>query len=177
MPVNYTPEFKAKMAIEALSKSYDLVAETAKKYDISTSELTSWVSELQRNAHTLFSNALEESGISGEVFDVSIESDNDTFVTAINYGVEKEGLNIASIKKWSVFGIAIVIIFIVTLIPFSQFAFNNAVEDANINSTYYDIKKLVEEADATLNSFGVVDGETGIYRIPIDEAINKMVSD
>ena len=51
MPVNYTAELKAKIAIEALSKTNDLVSETAKKYDISTSELTSWISELQENAH------------------------------------------------------------------------------------------------------------------------------
>jgi transposase-like protein len=176
MPVNYTAELKAKIAIEALSKTNDLVSEMAKKYDISTSELTSWISELQENAHSLFSDQ-KESDISSEVFDVSIESDNDTFVAAVNYGAEEEGLDIASITKWSVLGIAAVIVFIVALIPFSQFAFNSALDDANLNSTYYDIEKLNEDANATLNSYGVVDGESGIYRIPIDEAINKMVSD
>lgn len=176
MSVNYTAELKAKIAIEALSKTNDLVSETAKKYNLSTTELNSWISELQENAHSLFSDH-KESGISSEVFDVSLESDNDTFVAAVHYGAEEEGLDIASITKWSVLGTAAVIIFIVALIPFSQFAFNSAIDDANINSTYYDIKKLNEDANATLNSYGIVDGESGIYRIPIDEAINNMVSD
>lgn len=112
-----------------------------------------------------------------DVLDASIESDNEVFVAAINHGVEEEGLDIKAITMWSVLGIVTVIVFVAALIPFSQFAFNSAKENVNVTSSYYEIRQLNEDADAVLSSYGVVNGEEGIYRIPIDEAINKMASD
>lgn len=176
MSANHTAEFKAKAALEALTKKNDMFADISAKYGLKSGDLESWVSELQENAHTIFSASGTHSASSSEIIDVSLESDNNSFITAINYGAEEEGLDISSITKWSLFGIAAVIVFIVALIPFSQYAFNAAVDEANINSTYYDITELEEQAEATLNSYGVVDLEKGIYRIPIDEAINKIVS-
>ena len=112
-----------------------------------------------------------------DVLDASIESDNEIFVTAVKHGVEEEGLDIKAITMWSVLGIITVIIFVGVLIPFSQFAFNSARENVNVTSSYYEIEQLERDANETLTTYGVVNGEEGIYRIPIDEAINKLATD
>ena len=112
-----------------------------------------------------------------DVFDASIESDNEVFVTAVKHGVEEEGLDVKAITMWSALGIVTVIVFVVVLIPFAQFSLNSAKENVNVTSSYYEIRQLNEDAEATLSSYGVIDGEEGIYRIPIDEAINKIATD
>jgi len=112
-----------------------------------------------------------------DVVDVSIESDNEIFITSVKHGVEEEDLDIKAITMWSVLGIVTVIVFVAVLIPFAQYSINAANENANVTSSYYEIRQLNEDANAILNSYGVVDGEEGIYRIPIDEAINKLATD
>ena len=69
------------------------------------------------------------------------------------------------------------LLFVVSLIFFSQYSYTNAQRNASVTSTYYEITKLTEDAEAHLNSYGVVDAEEGVYRIPIDEAINKLATD
>ncbi len=172
MSSTHTAEFKAKVALEALSGNKDSVSEVAAKYDVSTAEVEAWVSELQGNATAAFGGSDQ-----GQVLDVEIESDNAAFVHAVNYGVEDEGLNMPSIYMWSGIGIVAVVVFIAVLIPFAQYSLNNAKENANITSSYYEIEKLTQEADERLNSYGVVDLEEGVYRIPIDEAINTLAVD
>ncbi len=112
-----------------------------------------------------------------DVFDASIESNDEIFITSVNHGVEEEDLDIKAIVKWSVLGIVTVVVFVAVLIPFAQFSLTTAKENVNVTSSYYEIRQLNEDAEAILNSYGVVNGEEGIYRIPIDEAINKIATD
>ena len=112
-----------------------------------------------------------------DVFDASIESNDEIFITSVKHGVEEEDLDFKAITIWSILGIVTVVVFVAILIPFAQFSINAANENANLTSTYYEIRQLNEDANAILNSYGVIDGEEGIYRIPIDEAINKLATD
>jgi hypothetical protein len=112
-----------------------------------------------------------------DIVDASIESDNEVFITSVKHGVEEEDLDIKAITMWSVLGIVTVVVFVAVLIPFAQYSLNAAKENVNVTSSYYEIRQLNEDANATLNSYGVVNGEEGIYRIPIDEAINKIATD
>lgn len=94
-----------------------------------------------------------------DVFDASIESDNDIFITSVKHGVEEEDLDFKAITIWSILGIVTVVVFVAILIPFAQFSINAANENANLTSTYYEIRQLNEDANAILNSYGVIDGE------------------
>jgi predicted HTH domain antitoxin len=172
MSSKHTAEFKAKVALDALSHKNDTFAKIASKYEISVKEVEIWVSELQGNATAAFGGSDD-----GQVIDVAIESDNESFVHAVNYGVEEEGLDLGSIYKWSGIGVVTVVVFIVVLIYFSQFALNNAKENVNVTSSYYEIEQLTEDGNERLNSYGVVDLEEGVYHIPIDQAINKLAVD
>lgn len=115
--------------------------------------------------------------IQSKIEDVKIESDDQELVAAVNHGVSEDGLVIKSIVNWSIFGIVTVVAFVIALLFYAQFAVNNSQSNVNATSTYREIQKLNEDADAILTSFGVVDLEAGVYRIPINEAINKIAND
>jgi hypothetical protein len=112
-----------------------------------------------------------------DIIDVSIESTDDTFVEAVQHGVEGEGLDMDVIYKWSGIGVITVVVFVVVLIFYSQFALESAQNNASATSAYYEIEQITQEADERLNSYGVIDLEEGVYRIPIDEAINTLAVD
>lgn len=112
-----------------------------------------------------------------EVFDVTIESDNPEFVTAIKHGVEDEGLNMGPIFKWTGLGAALVAAIIVFITYYSQYALENANKEQTNTSTYKLSEQLDKQAETILTTYGVVDLEQGIYRIPIDEAIEKIAVD
>lgn len=170
---SHSPEFKAKVALEAISQRNDAFAVIAKKYDVSADDVEKWINELHNNAAEVFESASSQ----GEVTDVEIQSDSDEFVNSVSYGAEGDGLDYSALFKWSGIGVVSVVVFIVALIFYSQFALDNAKENVNVTSAYYEIQQLNEEAETILNSFGVVDLEEGVYRIPIDEAINKLATD
>ncbi|MBO6536614.1 MAG: hypothetical protein JJ966_10350 [Balneolaceae bacterium] len=171
MSSKHTADFKAKVALDALSHKNDTFAKIAEKYEVSAEEVEQWVSELEGNATEVFKTASSQ----GEVLDVAIESDDDTFIHAVSYGVEEEGLDMSAIYKWSGIGVIAVIVFIAALIPFAQYALDNAKENVNVTSSYYEIERLTEQGNERLNSYGVI--EEGVYHIPIDEAINTLAVD
>ena len=150
MSSKHSAEFKAKVALEAVSEENKIYSAIATKYDLSSDEVSAWVSELKSNA---------------------------IFIEAVSHGVENENLDYSKLFFWSGLGIATVVVLIVGLIFFSQFAFSNAQNNASNSSTYLEITKLNADQTEHLNSFGVVDLEAGVYRIPIEEAINKVAID
>ena len=109
--------------------------------------------------------------------DVNIETTSQELVSAVKHGVENESLEMGAIIKWSALGVAVVAVFIVVLMFVGKDAFNNATANAGATSTYKKVDDLNREAETILSSYGVVDAEEGIYRIPIDEAINKIAVD
>ena len=109
--------------------------------------------------------------------DLNIETTDAELVAAVKHGVESEGLQMGPIMKWSALGTAVVAIFIVTLLYVGKDAYTNATENTGTTSTYKKIDDLNRDAETILTSYGVVDAEKGIYRIPIEEAMNKIAVD
>lgn len=171
MSSKHSAEFKAKVALEAVSRENKGLSELAKKYDVTVKEITSWSEELQSNAPTVFG------GSGALVEDVSLESDDPIFIESVNHGVEAENLDYNKIFIWSGLGVVLVIVFVVALMFFAQFSFSNAQKNALNSSTYLEITKLKADQTEHINSFGVVDLEAGVYRIPIEEAIKKVATD
>ena len=176
MSSKHSAEFKAKVALEAVSEQNKVLSEVATKYDISLDEVTAWTKELQSKASTLFGGSISEDAHSqtSDVEDYNIESDDNDFIYAVSHGVEEENLDYKKILFWSGFGIVTVTVFIVALIFFAQFSFTNAQRNASNTSSYLEITKLKADQTEHISTYGVVDLEAGIYRIPIDQAINKI---
>lgn len=170
MSTTHSAEFKAKVALEAVSNPSG-IAEIARKYDLSEELVSNWMDELKLQASNLFESK------PGEVTDYEIESDDETFIHSLSFGVQDDDFNYRKLFFWSGFGIATVVVFVVALIFFAQYSFDSAQRNVSVTSSYYEITQLTEDAEAHLNSYGVVDLEEGVYRIPIDEAINKLAVD
>tara|TARA_R110000868_G_scaffold383578_9_gene650724 strand:+ start:17125 stop:17664 length:540 start_codon:yes stop_codon:yes gene_type:complete len=179
MSSKHSAEFKAKVALEAVSEENKIYSELAKKYDISVDEVLAWTSELKSNAASVFGGSSQSHAhhTSSIIEDVSIESDDSIFIESVNHGVENENLDYNKLFLWSGLGVVTVIVFIVSLIFFSQYSYSNAQKNASNSSTYLEITKLKADQTEHLNSYGVVDLEDGVYRIPIEEAINKIAVD
>lgn len=117
------------------------------------------------------------SSIQSKVTDVSINSEDENFAHAVSHGVEDDSLNYSRLFFWSGLGVVTVTFFIVVLIFFAQYSVLEAQRTVSNTTSYLEITKLKADQEAELNSYGVVDLEKGIYHIPIDKAIDKIVVD
>ncbi len=180
MSSKHSAEFKANIALEALSSSAEELDALAEKHGISKKDIQSWVKELKGNASSIFAAADDEAGHGhhhavGE--DVEIETDDEELYKYVQYGAHGDVLDYRKLTFWTAFGTVLVVVTIAGLIQFSQTSYFEAQQEASFNSQYIEINELQEQAQETLNSFGVVDPENGIYRIPIDSAISKMAAE
>lgn len=176
MSDTYSSEFKAKVALEAVSQGRSVIDKVAKKYDLSEDEVIAWAAQLHDDAARIFTaEALEPSD--SEVEDVEIDTEDEEFAVAVGHGVMSDELNYKKLIFWSSFGTALVIIFVIGLVYFSQYSLFEAQREVSNQTVFSDVNDLYERQEQDLNSFGVIDAEEGIYRIPIDSAISKIAID
>lgn len=175
MSTKHSAEFKAQTALEAISLPLGELEAFAKKKGVTKDEVVDWVSELKEKSADLFTDGADSHGghhASG--IDVNLETEDELLSAAVAHGVNDDNLNYNKLFFWTTFGTALVIVIIVGLIEFAEASWFNAQQKASVNSEYSKIKELKAKDTETLNSYGVVDLETGTYRIPIDQAINKI---
>ena len=173
MSDKHSSEFKSKVAQEAASESQKVIQNIAAKYDISEDEVILWASKYADQGVELAAAEYDE----GSVEDVDISTEDDELVSGISQGVMSDTLNYGKLIFWSTVGTSLVIIFVIAMVFFSQFSLFEAQREASLRVTYSDFSDLRAEQEQELNSFGVVDLEEGIYRIPIDSAISKIAID
>ncbi|HAH52238.1 MAG TPA: hypothetical protein DF712_20830 [Balneola sp.] len=176
MSTKHSAEFKAQTALEAIALPVGELEDFAKKKGVTKDEVIEWVTALKKNSANLFGEgAGSHSGhhhASGE--NVNLETEDDILVAAVAHGVHNDDLNYNKLFFWTTFGTGLVIVIIYGLIQFAQASWFDAQNEASVNSQYSQIKELKAKDAETLNSYGVVDLENGTYRIPIDQAINKI---
>lgn len=176
MPDKYSSEFKAKVALEAVSQGRSVIEKIAEKYDLSEEQVIAWAARLHDDASDIFATQAEyEEEPQGE--DVEITTEDESFAFAVGHGVMSDELNYGKLIFWSTLGTALVVIFVVGLVYFSQYSLFESQRNVSNQSVFSDVNDLYERQDEILNSFGIVDIEEGIYRIPIDSAINKIATD
>ena len=176
MSENHSSEFKAKVALEAVAQGRSVIKEIAKKHGISEDEVIEWAAQLQDEASQVFTT--ETAHVSdSEVEDVDITTEDEEFAGAVEHGVMSDTLNYNKLIFWSTLGTALVVIFVIGLVYFSQYSLFETQKQVSAQSSYSEIKELKAEQNQELNSFGVVNLEEGIYRIPIDSAINRIATD
>lgn len=179
MSSEYSAEFKAKVALDAVAQNNKVIAELSEKYGVTKEEIISWTLLLQKEAVTIFSGSPSVPAETGEseINNVEITSDDEEFVEAVEFGAQKDTLDFKKLAFWSGLGVAVITIFIVALVYFAEFSLFNAQKNATKKRVFVDITKLRANQQETLDTFGVVNLEKGIYRIPITEAINKLAKD
>lgn len=167
-PEKYTTEEKAKIAFEASSADEEQMKELAEQHNITVDTLKRWV---------------DETGVSDVTAPDADEDDTVSLIASkefaddFDYGATFDNLDYKTLFFWSTFGTAVIGLFVVAIFFIFVFTFQGAGQQTAERSQYYDINELQENDQIILNSFGVVDIEEGIYRIPIDSAITQIAED
>jgi len=100
-----------------------------------------------------------------------VESDSKEFMESVEHGVEGDDLNYKRLFFWTSIGLVLLAVFLYTLVnmfDYTQFVIG---EKTAADSQFSQIHDLKQHEQKVLHSFGVVDQEQGLYRIPIDSAI------
>ncbi len=178
---NYTSEFKSKVASKALEQDKQNLDRLSDKYEVPVSLILKWTVQLEKEGTDAFKAEAETGAKDSEAHiedheSVDVEVDNPDIAESISFGVMHDDLNYKRLFFWSILGMILVVIFVVGLIEMYQYNTSVSRDRISEESQYYQINQLNEEAQETLNSFGVVDPEAGIYRIPIDSAMNDIAN-
>lgn len=179
---NYSPDFKIKLAKEALDQSKKNLDTLADKYDVPVSLILMWTAQYEKKGAEAFEAEAEAEESKSEVSEeepetVDVEVEDEDVARSVEYGVMSDDLNIRRLVFWSILGIVIVLIFIQALYEMYHYNEQVAQERVSAESQYYQVNELRSEQNERLSNFGVVDLENGVYRIPIDSAINEMAAD
>jgi transposase-like protein len=177
---HYTPEFKKEVAQKALDQDKKNLDKLSDKYDVPVSVILMWATEFEKGGADAFEAVEEDTGTAEKEesnVDVEVEVSDPKVADAFEHGVMLDQLNIKRLTFWSVFGIILVLIFVQALFELYEYNQQLTQERVSAQSQYYQANQLKSEARQKLNSFGVVDLENGIYRVPIDSVINEMAAD
>lgn len=176
----YTAEFKKEVASKALNLSRPQLDELSEEYDVPVSMIQLWASKLQNainESENVFESSEAAEKASSEHEEIDVEITSQRVAKSVEHGVMDDKLNYKRLVFWSVFGTVLVIVFVQALFEMFQYNQQLTQERVSAESEYYQVNELKKEANKQLDSFGVVDLENGIYRIPIDSAINEMAAD
>lgn len=102
---------------------------------------------------------------------------SDDFLKSVEYGATYDNLNYKRLTFWSLFGTGVIVLFIVAVMFMYEYTRTSSLQTQSERSTFYNIEELRQNDQIKLNSFGVVDPNEGIYRIPIDSAITVIAID
>ncbi|TVQ65093.1 MAG: hypothetical protein EA360_10690 [Balneolaceae bacterium] len=157
---NFTDREKAEIVEKALSGGDPEIRKIAENYQVPAEEIRRWIQESKSESVETFS------------LDVSEE-----FADSVEFGATHDRLNYNKLTFWSLFGTGAIIIFIVAVMFMHEYTRTASLQTSSEQSIYFDIRELQRNDLQRLNSFGVVDPDEGIYRIPIDSAITLIVSE
>jgi hypothetical protein len=165
---NFTKEEKASIALKAVSGGDDAFSKLADEHDVSVETIKEWARET--------GVAPVETSVDNDDNEVSLIATED-FESSVEFGATRDDLNIGRLTFWTIFGTSVILLIVVAIMNIYEYSFTSADQLQSERSQFYNIQNIEQEAQAHLNSFGVVDLEEGIYRIPVDSAIAIMASD
>jgi transposase-like protein len=175
----YSPEFKAKVAAEALAQDRKNLDKLSAKYDVPVSLILTWASKYEKDPESFETSdaPVDEAHESEEDTVVRVDVDDEEISESISHGVMGDNLNVKKLTFWSVLGIIFVIVFIQLLKEMYDQTTQINMERLSAQSEYYDVNAQEKKDRERLSTYGVVNVEEGIYRIPIDSVISKMAAD
>lgn len=176
----YTPEFKVKVAEEAIAQSKNNLDNLAEKHDLSVSQILMWTADYEKNGPDAFEEQettveKKDQQVKGE--EVNVQITDEEISRSVEFGVMTGDLNIKKIVFWSIVGFVILNIFVTILHEMYHRDEQVARERMSTTNEYYQVNQLKNQQQNKLSEFGMVDAENGIYRIPIDSAINELAVD
>ncbi|MFO7798326.1 MAG: hypothetical protein R6V22_01050 [Rhodohalobacter sp.] len=161
---NFTEEEKAAIALKAASGQESKLQELAEEHGVSVEEIRNWMRETGVTA------------VNEDDDSVSIET-TDEYASSVDNGVSLDAPDYRKIVFWTTFGSAVILLIIVSVFYVHSYTMSNISDRTSEESQFYNIQEIQQREAETLNNYGVVDPEEGIYRIPIDSAITEIVNE
>lgn len=106
--------------------------------------------------------------------EVDIDVQDEEVVHSIAHGVMSDKINYRRLAFWTILGIVLFVVFVYSLVNMFDYNKFRTSERLSAQTEFTEINKLQENDRKQLNSFGVVDEENNVYRVPIDSAINYL---
>lgn len=164
----FTLEERTKIALEAASGDRGKIINLAEKHDVTVEEIEKWIRETGvKNVKSVDADDQES---------VSIIA-TEEFANDYEFGATPDNLNYSRLFFWTIFGTSVILLFIIAVFNVYEYTYDGVGQQNAERSMYYEIDQLEASSTEQLNSFGVVDLEEGIYRIPIDSAITKIAQE
>lgn len=177
---SYSREFKAEVVLEAVSGEHINPHEVAQKYDVSPAQIVSWAHELNISDVNLEKLSASVEGSQKESSDdviVEIETESQVFESEVAYGATYDIINMRLLTFWTIFGSIFIAVTIMIIIGLFNFGTASTIRSASERSEFYEIQEMRQNEDQTLSSFGIVDLENRVFRMPIDTVISRMAQD
>ncbi|HEX6982645.1 MAG TPA: hypothetical protein VF181_07780 [Balneolaceae bacterium] len=170
----YTADFKKEVAQKALDQSKKDLDGLSKEHDVPVSVILIWATELEKGGPDVFETTGDDDAFIEEPGTMDLEIRNEEVAESVDYGAMFDKLNYKRLIFWSVFGLALIAIFVQALLEMYQYNVQTLEDRVVGEGEFYEVNRLKQDAREQLNTFGVVDLEEGIYRIPIDSAISDI---
>jgi transposase-like protein len=161
---NFTPEEKAAIALKAVSGDDHTKQELAKEHNVTVEQIDQWIRETGVKPVTDSNDTVE------------LEA-NEDFAESVEFGAVPDRLNYPRLTFWSIFGTVVIVMMVLAIMAIYEYTSTSAQQARSAESEFYELRELQQRDQSTLDSFGVVDPEQGIYRIPIDSAITIIAQD
>lgn len=100
------------------------------------------------------------------------ENNNSNISGNVQDGYEKSDAKAGRLLVMAVVSILCVVIIVVFVSEFFIFESENIIQTAALEPESLKLREIRAHSENVLNSYGVVDEEKGIYRIPIERAIH-----
>ncbi len=94
-----------------------------------------------------------------------------------NAGYEKRDVNIFMVIGLSILSVVLLIIILVFLIDYFVESKEQMIYEAQLQPESADLNSLLVAEEEELTSYKVLDTERGVYRIPVDRAMELLVKE
>jgi len=92
-------------------------------------------------------------------------------------GYEKKDVSVTAIVMGSIFTILVIVVFIVLLDSYFVINKEKYIYENVLSIKSPDLEEIRKAEDLMLNYYGVIDGDKGVYQIPIDKAMQIIVKE
>lgn len=104
-------------------------------------------------------------------------NDNQDFSDSVSHGVTPDTLDYGKLFALVFAGVMLVVVLVfIAITMFNYFTFQSS-QNAAVNAVFYELEELRAKHELELTTFGVVDEQAGIFRVPVDSAITLIVNE
>lgn len=109
--------------------------------------------------------------------DVEVTTSDQTITLGYEKKVMQDHVDMKMLTKWTFLTILFMIVLVICAYNiYNYWGFRSKI-NAAINTEYKDLQQKRSNDAEVLGTFGVIDGDAGIYRIPLDAAIDSYVNE